>query len=323
MDIFYPFQIIANWLTFEVFRLTAHSHLGESVSFFIYDALKIVLLLLVINYFMAIIRHYLPIEKLRDFLASRKWYGFDHLLASLFGTITPFCSCSSIPLFIGFLKAGIPLGVTFSFLITSPLVNEAAVVLFIGLFGWKITLWYVFAGVFLGVVGGFILGKLKLEKYVADYVWKIEAQKYQAVEKNETKIVLAKKFWLEGWQITKKILPYALAGIALGAAIHGFVPTGFLEKYITKDNLFAVPISVLLAVPMYANATSVIPIMQALVEKGIPLGTALAFMMAVVGISLPEALILKKVMKIQLLVYFFTITAVSIVLIGYAFNLFF
>lgn len=322
MDIFYPFQIIANWLTFEVFRLTAHSHLGESVSFFIYDALKIVLLLLVINYFMAIIRHYLPIEKLRDFLASRKWYGFDHLLASLFGTITPFCSCSSIPLFIGFLKAGIPLGVTFSFLITSPLVNEAAVVLFIGLFGWKITLWYVFAGVFLGVVGGFILGKLKLEKYVADYVWKIEAQKYQAVEKNETKIVLAKKFWLEGWQITKKILPYALAGIALGAAIHGFVPTGFLEKYITKDNLFAVPISVLLAVPMYANATSVIPIMQALVEKGIPLGTALAFMMAVVGISLPEALILKKVMKIQLLVYFFTITAVSIMLIGYAFNLF-
>lgn len=322
MDIFYPFQIIANWLTFEVFGLTAHSHLGESVNFFIYDALKIVLLLLVINYFMAIIRHYLPIEKLRDFLASRKWYGFDHLLASLFGTITPFCSCSSIPLFIGFLKAGIPLGVTFSFLITSPLVNEAAVVLFVGLFGWKITLWYVFAGVFLGVVGGFILGKLKLEKYVADYVWKLQSQKYQAVEKKETKVVLAKKFWLEGWQITKKILPYALAGIALGAAIHGFVPTGFLEKYITKDNLFAVPIAVLLAVPMYANATSVIPIMQALVEKGIPLGTALAFMMAVVGISLPEALILKKVMKIQLLVYFFTITAISIMLIGYAFNLF-
>lgn len=322
MDIFYPFQIIANWLTFEVFRLTAHSHLGESVSFFIYDVLKIVLLLLVINYFMAIIRHYLPIEKLRDFLASRKWYGADHLLASLFGTITPFCSCSSIPLFIGFLKAGIPLGVTFSFLITSPLVNEAALVLFVGLFGWKITLWYVFAGVFLGVLGGFILEKLKLEKYVADYVWKIEAQKYQAIEKNETKIVLAKKFWLEGWQITKKILPYALAGIALGAAIHGFVPTGFLEKYITKDNLFAVPIAVILAVPMYANATSVIPIMQALVEKGIPLGTALAFMMAVVGISLPEALILKKVMKIQLLFYFFTITAVSIMLIGYAFNLF-
>ena len=322
MDIFYPFQIIANWLTFEVFQLTANSHLGESVNFFIYDALKIVLLLLVINYFMAIIRHYLPIGKLRDFLASRKWYGFDHLLASLFGTITPFCSCSSIPLFIGFLKAGIPLGVTFSFLITSPLVNEAAVVLFVGLFGWKITLWYVFAGVFLGVIGGFILGKLKLEKYVADYVWKLQSQKYQAVEKKETKSALAKIFWLEGWQITKKILPYALAGIALGAAIHGFVPTGFLERYITKDNLFAVPIAVILAVPMYANATSVIPIMQALVEKGIPLGTALAFMMAVVGISLPEALILKKVMKIQLLVYFFTITAISIILIGYAFNLF-
>ncbi len=324
MDIFYPLQIVADWLTFEVFQLSAHSHAGESVNFFIYDSLKIVLLLLIINYFMAIIRHYLPIEKLRDFLASRKWYGADHLLASLFGTITPFCSCSSIPLFVGFLEAGIPLGVTFSFLITSPLVNEAAVVLFVGLFGWKITFWYVFAGVMLGVIGGFILGKLRLEKYVADYVWKIKGQKYQEVRnKKESISVLMKEFWKEGWQITKKILPYVLAGVALGALIHGFVPTGFLEKYITKDNLFAIPIAVILAVPMYANATSVIPIMQALVEKGIPLGTALAFMMAVVGLSLPEALILKKVMKIQLLVYFFTITAISIMLIGYAFNLFF
>jgi len=322
MDIFYPLQIIADWLTIRIFQLDIQSHLGSSINFFIYDSLKIVLLLLVINYFMAIVRHYLPVEKLRDFLASRKWYGVDHLLASLFGTITPFCSCSSIPLFVGFLESGIPLGVTFSFLITSPLVNEAAVVLFVGLFGWNITLWYVFAGVFLGVVGGFILGKLKLEKYVADYVWKIKVQKYKAVEDKESPSVLAKRFWQEGWQITKKILPYVLAGIALGAVIHGFVPTGFLEKYITKDNLLAVPISVLIAVPMYANATSVIPIMQALVEKGIPLGTALAFMMAVVGLSLPEALILKKVMKIQLLVYFFGITAVSIIIIGYAFNFF-
>jgi len=322
MDIFYPLQLVADWLTARIFQLDIQSHLGSSINFFIYDSLKIVLLLLVINYFMAIVRHYLPVEKLRDFLASRRWYGFDHLMASLFGTITPFCSCSSIPLFVGFLEAGIPLGVTFSFLITSPLVNEAAVVLFFGLFGWKITLWYVFAGVILGVIGGFFLGKLKLEKYVADYVWKIKAQKYQAVEDKESSGALVKRFWQEGWQITKKILPYVLAGIALGAVIHGFVPTGFLEKYITKDNLLAVPISVLIAVPMYANATSVIPIMQALVEKGIPLGTALAFMMAVVGLSLPEALILKKVMKIPLLVYFFGITALSIMIIGYAFNFF-
>lgn len=322
MDIFYPLQLIANWLSYRVFGLSEYSHLGDSVNFFIYDSVKILLLLLVINYFMAILRHYLPIEKLRDFLASRKWYGVDYLLASIFGTITPFCSCSSIPLFIGFLEAGIPLGVTLSFLITSPLVNQVAVVLFVELFGWKVTILYVISAILLGIVGGFILGKLKLEKYVADYVWKIKSQKNEIKTEKISYKKLAIKFWNEGFDLTKKITPYVLIGIAIGAAIHGFIPADFFEKYISAENLFAVPIAAIVAVPMYANAVGVIPIMQSLVEKGIPLGTAMAFMMAVVGLSLPEALILKKVMKVRLLIYFFGITTINIIIIGYLFNAF-
>jgi len=309
MDIFYPIKLLADWLTPNV-----------ALNFFIYDAVKIMLLLLVINYFMAIIRYYLPVEKLRDFLASRKWYGVDYLLASIFGTITPFCSCSSIPLFIGFLEAGIPLGVTLSFLITSPLVNQVAVVLFAGLFGWKITILYVMAAVLLGVVGGFILSKLKLEKYVADYVWQIKSQKNAIIDKKEPFVKLIKFFWIEGWSFTKKITPYVLLGIGVGALIHGYIPAGFFEKYITAENFFAVPIAAIVGVPMYANAVGVIPIMRSLVEKGVPLGTAMAFMMAVVGLSLPAALILKRVMKIKLLVYFFGITTINIIIIGYLFN---
>jgi uncharacterized membrane protein YraQ (UPF0718 family) len=325
MNIFSLFQLLADWLTYDIFQIDVSSHLGVSLNFFLNDSFKILFLLLLINYLMAVIRYYLPIEKMRSFLASRRWYGFDHVFASLFGAITPFCSCSSIPLFVGFVGAGIPLGVTLSFLITSPLINEAAIVLFIGLFGWKITLAYVAAGIFLGVFGGYILGKMKLEKYVADHIFQGEVtkplQNKSVVEKKSYSILLA-KFWREGWSLTKRLMPYILVGVLLGALIHGFVPTGFFEKYISASNPFAVPIAVIIAVPMYANAVSVIPIVQALVDKGIPLGTALAFMMAVVGLSLPEALILQKVMKRKLLISFFAVVSLSIILIGYLFNIF-
>jgi len=317
---FYYIQLFADWLTYNVLNIKPESHLGVSVSFFVYDSLKIIILLIIINYFMAIVRYYLPVEKLRDFLASRKWYGLDYFMGAIFGTITPFCSCSSIPLFIGLLQARIPLGVTFSFLITSPLVNEVAVVLFLGLFGWKITLIYVISAVILGMVGGFILGKFKLEKYVAPYIWQINSQKLDLEKEKIPFIKLFKTFWNEGFEITKKIILYVLIGIAVGAFIHGFVPTGFFEEYITKDNIFAVPIAVILAVPMYANSVGVIPIIESLVEKGIPMGTALAFMMAIVGLSIPEALILKKVMNIKLLFYFFCVVTVCIIIIGYLFN---
>lgn len=322
MDIFYPLQLFSDWITFEIFNIEAGQRLGASVNFFVYAFLKIIFLILAVNYLMAIVRHYLPIERLRDFLASRKWYGADYFFAAVFGAITPFCSCSSIPLFVGFLGAGIPLGVTLSFLIVSPLVNQVAVVLFAGLFGWKIAILYVLSAVSLGMAGGFILSKFKLEKYVADYVWKIKNRQVEAENQKISFNKLQKKFWDEGFAMTQKITPYVLIGIAVGAGIHGFVPAGFFEKYITAENLFAVPIAAIAAVPMYANAVGVIPIMQSLVEKGIPLGTAMAFMMAVVGLSLPEALILKRAMKLKLLVYFFGVTTIDIIIIGYLFNAF-
>lgn len=322
MNIFYPIQAFSEWLIYGLINLSPESHLGASLSYFFYDSIKILLLLLAVNFIMAIIRHYLPVEKLRDFLSSRKWYGLDYLLAALFGTITPFCSCSSIPLFIGFLEARISLGVTLSFLIVSPLVNQVAVVLFAALFGWKIAVLYVLSAILLGMVGGFILNSLNLEKYVADYVWKIKSRNIEVKKVAHSKISLVKKFWREGLSLTKKLTLYVLLGIAVGAAIHGFVPADFFEKHISDNNIFAVPIAAIVAVPMYANAVGVIPIMQSLVEKGIPLGTAMAFMLAVVGLSLPEALILKRVMKMRLLLYFFGVTTVNIIIIGYLFNAF-
>jgi len=322
MDIFIPLQLFADWFIYGLINLDRNSHLGVSLNFFVYDSLKILILLLVINYFMAIIRYYLPIEKLRDFLASRKWYGLDYFFAAVFGAITPFCSCSSIPLFIGFLGAGIPLGVTMCFLIVSPLVNQIAFVLLGGLFGWKIAVLYVISAVALGMASGFILSRLKLEKYVDSAIWQMKSKNNNSNEKSVAFKNLIKIFWQEGWDLTKKITPYVLLGIGVGALIHGYVPAGFFEQYISSNNMFAVPIATIVGVPMYANAVGVIPIMQSLVEKGIPLGTAMAFMMAVVGLSLPEALILKRVMRMKLLLYFFGITAINIMIIGYLFNAF-
>lgn len=316
MDIF---QIFSNWLILDFLNLK--SSLGTALNFFIYDSLKILFLLLVINFFMAIVRYYLPIEKIKSFLTLRKWYGLDYFLAALFGTITPFCSCSSIPLFIGFLEVGIPLGVTFTFLIVSPLVNEVAVVLFLGLFGLKITAFYVFSAIILGMVSGFMISKLKLEKEVSVYILKNKKELIDE-EKKVSFLKLIKLFWSEGFEITKKLALYVFLGIGVGALIHGFIPIGFFEKYITADNLFSVPIATILAVPLYSNSMAVIPIIESLVGKGIPFGTAMAFMMAVVALSLPEALILRKVMKKKLLLIFFGIVTINIVIIGYLFNFF-
>jgi hypothetical protein len=316
-------QRFANWLTYNILGLVEQTRIGEVVSFFLYDTIKIIFLLLLITHFMSLLRFYLPFGKIINFLTKHKLFGLDYFLATIFGAITPFCSCSSIPLFIGFVKAGIPLGVTFAFLITSPLVNEVALALFVGLFGWKVTLIYAGAGIIIGMVGGFVLGKLKLEKYVEDYIWDLKNHKNIAIpEKKKQKISLKllKNISKEALGITKKLTPYILIGVGVGAIIHGYVPEGFFEKYITKENPLAVPIAVILAVPFYSNASGVIPIIQSLVAKGIPLGTALAFMMATVGLSLPEALILKKVMKLPLLLIFFLVVAIGMILIGYGFN---
>ncbi len=309
-------ESFADWLTFSLLQLNPESHLGASVQFFFYDTIKIFLLLIVVTHLMGVVRYYLPIEKIRTFLTSRKWYGLDHFLASGFGAITPFCSCSSIPLFIGFLEAQIPLGVTFSFLITSPLINEIAVTLFIGMFGWKVTLLYIAAGLLIGSIGGWVLGKMNFEKDVDRFV----EQACCGKKKNKKKEEIYKVVPRQAFRITRRIAPYVLIGIALAAGIHGYVPTGFFEGYLEGNGWWTVPLAVILAVPMYSNAAGVIPVVQSLVVKGVPLGTAIAFMMAVVGLSFPEALILKKVMKLRLLLSFFGIVTLGIIAIGYAFN---
>ena len=322
MDIFYPFEYFSKWLTYDVVHITNNA-LAGAVEFFIYDTLKIFFLIIIITHLMSLLRYYLPIEKLRDFLISHKFYGLDYFFATVFGAITPFCSCSSIPLFIGFMQARIPLGVTFSFLITSPLINEIAIGLFVGLFGIKITLLYILAGISIGMIGGFIIGKLKMEKYVAEFVWDIQSRK--DVEKDNKKIPVKKIIKIiskEAFEIIKKIALYILIGVGVGAFIHGYVPLGFFEKYLQKAGIWGVPIAIILAVPLYSNASGVIPIIQSLIAKGVPIGTGLAFMMAVVGLSLPEAMILKKVLKWQLLASFFGIVTVGIIIIGYIFNAF-
>ena len=321
MNIFYPFELLANYTTFGLFNLSIGTHMADAIHFFIYDSLKILTLIIVITHIMSLLRYYLPVEKLRDFLKSRNFYGLDYFLATIFGAITPFCSCSSIPLFIGFVEAGIPLGVTFAFLITSPLINEVALALFVGLFGLKITTLYIGAGVLVGMVGGFTIEHLHMEHFVEDFVWKLKSKGATKERIHEPFNVIAKKVSREAFDITKKIVLYVLAGVGIGALIHGYVPQGFFAKYLQRAGWWGVPLAVMLAVPLYSNASGVIPIMQSLVEKGVPIGTALALMMAIVGISLPEALILKKVIRWQLLATFFGIVTIGIILIGYLFNI--
>jgi uncharacterized membrane protein YraQ (UPF0718 family) len=316
---------LANWVVFDMLNMLPGSHLAEALNFFIYDSIKILLLLFVVIFLMGIVNSYFPVEKVRNYLSRRKLYGFEHLMASLFGVVTPFCSCSSVPLFIGFVKGGIPLGVTFSFLITSPLVNEVAIGLFAGLFGIKITLIYVISGVLLGMTAGIVLSKFKLERFLTPWVREVlansqqESQAFQA-EKTPFKERLP-IIWSEVMRILKGIVPYVIIGIAIGGLMHGYIPEGFFEKYMDKDNLLAVPTATILAVPMYSNASGILPIVQVLVSKGIPLGTAIAFMMGVVGLSLPEGMLLKKVMTLKLIGIFFAVVTLCIIISGYLFNI--
>ncbi len=318
-------QNIADWFVYDFLNLEREEHLAAALNFFIYDSVKILLLLFIIIFFMGIINSYFPIDKVKNYLSRNKLYGLEYVMASLFGVVTPFCSCSSVPLFIGFVRGGIPLGVTFAFLITSPLVNEVAIGLFVGLFGLKTTIIYVASGVLLGTISGVILQKLKLEYYLTPWVKTVleNAQKEQAIFVSQKQPLLLRFpiIWVEVITILKGIIPYVIIGIAIGGLMHGYIPEGFFEKYMDKNNLFAVPIATVLAVPMYSNASGILPIVQVLVTKGIPLGTAIAFMMGVVGLSLPEAMLLKKVMTLKLIAIFFGVVTLCIIISGYLFNL--
>lgn len=318
-------QTFADWLVYGLFGLDATTHLGSAVNFFFYDTIKILILLFLISALMGIVNAYFPIDRLRKFLTTRKLYGFQYFFAALFGAITPFCSCSSIPLFIGFVKGGIPLGVTFAFLITSPLVNEVAVAMFLGAFGVKATLIYAVSGILLGMVGGFILEKFHLERYLSPWVKQIQIQsEAETAEWEARHISFIKRvptILKDAWGIVRGVLLYVIIGIGIGAAMHGFVPEGFFETYLSADRWYSVPLAVILAVPMYANAAGIVPVIQVFVAKGVPLGTAIAFMMGVVGLSLPEATLLKKVMTWRLIGIFFGVVALFIILSGYLFNI--
>lgn len=317
-------QKTADWLVYDILELEKGRHISEALNFFIYDTVKILLLLFIVVFLMGIVNSYFPVDKVKNYLSRKKLYGLEYLMASLFGVVTPFCSCSSVPLFIGFVKGGIPLGITFSFLITSPLVNEIAIGLFIGLFGVKTTIIYVISGIILGTISGFILQKLNLERYLTPWIKKMLI----SAEKEQNKFIAEKKtlkerlpiIWVEVAQTLKGIVPYVIIGIAIGGLMHGYIPQSFFQKYMDKDNLFAVPLATIMAVPMYMNASGVLPIIKVLVAKGVPLGTAIAFMMGVVGLSLPEAMLLKKVMSLKLIAIFFGVVTACIIISGYIFN---
>ncbi len=307
----------ADYVTFTLLELEPTSHAGEALNFFIYDTLKIFTLLATIVFVVAIIRAYFSPEKTKRILAHEREY-IGNVMAALLGIVTPFCSCSAVPLFIGFVEAGIPLGVTFSFLISSPMVNEIALIMLWGLFGWKIALIYTGIGVLLAIASGIVIGRLKMEKYVQDYVWGMKVGDPEIVETSfRQKIDYARNYTAE---LLKKIWPYVIIGIGLGGIVHGYIPTDFVVKYAGRDNPFAVLVAVLIGIPLYSNAAGMIPVVQALVGKGMAMGTVLAFMMSVTAISFPEAVILKNVLKMRLIYTFFGIVAVGIVIVGYLFN---
>jgi uncharacterized membrane protein YraQ (UPF0718 family) len=308
---------LADYIVFDLLALHTGSRLGSALNFFIYDTIKIFLLLATIIFVVAIIRSWFPPEKTKRILSHKREY-IGNILAALLGIVTPFCSCSAVPLFIGFVESGVPLGVTFSFLISSPMVNEVALIMLWGLFGWRIALIYIGAGLLVAIVAGIVIGRLKMERYVQDYVWEMQVGNSEIVEKTfREKLTYAREYTVG---LLKKIWPYVVIGVGIGAFIHGYVPTDFLARYAGKDNPFAVPVAVLLGVPLYSNAAGVIPIVHALMEKGMAIGTVLAFMMAVTALSFPEAIILKNVLKNRLLAVFFGTVAVAIVIVGYLFN---
>ena len=320
MNIFYPIQLLADWLTYTVFNIESETLLANAVNFFIFDTIKVLVLLSVIIFVVSIIRSYLPPEKIRAILSHKNKY-VGNILASLLGIITPFCSCSAIPLFLGFIQAGVPLGTTFSFLVASPMINEVALVLLLGLFGWKIALMYIVSGLIISIFSGIIIGKMKVESLVESFVYQSTIKGNIDLPKMSQKerIIYARDYTLD---ILDKVWIYVLFGIGVGAWIHGYVPADFLAQYAGADKWYAVPLAVLIGIPLYSNAAGIIPLVSALTEKGVAMGTTLAFMMSVTALSLPEFMILKKVMKIKLIIIFAGIVGVGIIFTGYLFNIF-
>jgi uncharacterized membrane protein YraQ (UPF0718 family) len=312
-------QPLANWISYSVLGFARDSRFGQSLAFFLYDMPKILLLLSGMVFAISIIRTFFSPERTRAMLGGKR-QGIGNVLAALLGIVTPFCSCSAVPLFIGFVESGIPLGVTFSFLIAAPTINEVAVVMLFGLFGWKVAGLYIVSGLVIAILAGLVIGRLNMEKYVEDFVWQIKTGVGQGVDE---KLIWADRItraWDSVKEIVGKVWLYVVVGIAVGAGIHGYVPESALAGIMGKSAWWSVPAAVLIGIPLYSNAAGVIPIVSALIEKGASLGTVLAFMMSVVGLSLPEIIILRRVLKPQLIAVFIGVIAVAIILTGYMFN---
>jgi uncharacterized membrane protein YraQ (UPF0718 family) len=309
-----------DFLVYGILNLDKDSHLTESIRFFLYDTPKVFILLTVIVFVVGIIRSYFSPEKTRKALEGKPLFAGNVMAAGL-GILTPFCTCSAIPLFIGFVESGIPLGVTFSFLVAAPMINEVALVLLFGLFGWKTALLYASTGLLIAIVSGWVIGKLKVERFVEEWVYEIKAGDFQMEEKKITFNDRIQAGYTAVVDIVSKVWIYIVAGIAVGAAVHGYVPENFMASIMGKEAWWSVPLAVLIGVPLYSNAAGIIPILQALLEKGASLGTALAFMMSVIGLSLPEMIILRKIIKLPLIIIFISVVATGIMIVGFIFNL--
>jgi uncharacterized membrane protein YraQ (UPF0718 family) len=312
-------QPLADWISYSALGLAHDSRLGTSLAFFLYDVPKILLLLSGMVFAISIVRTFFSPERTRALLGGKR-EGVGNVFAALLGIVTPFCSCSAVPLFIGFVESGIPLGVTFSFLIAAPTINEVAIILLFGLFGWKVAGLYVVSGLTVAIIAGFIIGRMKMERYVEDFVWKIQ-HTAEMVEEKLTWADRIERAWESVKEIVGKVWLYVVVGVAVGAGIHGYVPEDALASILGKQAWWSVPAAVLIGIPLYSNAAGIVPIVGTLIEKGASVGTALAFMMSVIGLSLPEAVILKRVLKMPLLITFFAVIAVAIMLTGYMFNL--
>jgi uncharacterized membrane protein YraQ (UPF0718 family) len=312
-------QPVTDWLIDTVLGLTRGLRFTEALRFFVFEFPKVMLLLTLIIFFVGIIRSYFSPEKTRKILEGKSQFT-GNVLASLLGVVTPFCSCSAIPLFLGFVESGVPLGVTLSFLIASPMINEVAVILLIGMFGWEIALIYVLTGLTIAIIAGWVIGRLKLERWVQDWVYQTQFSKTGIDDEKLSQSDRIQFGYNAVKAIVGKVWVYVAIGIAVGAGAHGYVPEDFMAAIMGKSAWYSVPVSVLIGVPLYSNAAGIIPIVSVLIEKGASIGTALAFMMAVIGLSLPEMIILKKVLKLPLILTFIGIVATGIMIVGFLFN---
>jgi len=320
--IYHNLQPGTNWLIDSVFGMTKGAHLTEALRFFVFEFPKVMMLLTLIIFFVGIIRTYFTPERTRKALEGKKTFT-GNVMASALGIVTPFCSCSAIPLFLGFVESGVPLGVTFSFLISSPMINEVAVVLLYGMFGWKVALIYVGTGLAIAIVAGWVIGLLKLEKWVEPWVYETRLGNNGEEEERMTFGSRINLGYDAIKDIVGKVWIYVALGIAVGAGAHGYVPEEFMAALMGKSAWYSVPLSILIGIPLYSNAAGIVPIVSVLIEKGASLGTSLAFMMSVIGLSLPEMIILKKVLKLPLIFTFIGIVASGIMIVGFLFNMIF